>query len=717
MAFLVSPGVEVKEIDLTNIVPAVSTTIGAYAGHFNWGPVGDVVNLGTEKELARYFGAPTKKYAQSYHLAATFLRYGDTLLVSRAIDENASTGAKNATTGDATGDIAVAGTGGNNGTLPYLIRNIKEYGFITANFLSSNFYARCPGAYGNSLKVMIQAADVPSRFSLSQIEIIAEGASPSGKAVQITVDDPDDILSDALQVSLRSIRSREDWVNDVENRTQGFYLGDEAAVDAYGTKTYTLYTDSALTTVWDPDSVYPSGWNGDVTPEAGDPGSTVVMEEESRGFMFAPPEAEDFESAFVTTPGTSVYAQEHGAVNDEIHVLVVDVDGVFSGTAGTVIEKFANLSAATDAKREDGSSSYYKDVINTSSAFIIADNLTGIIDGADTAIVDLETGGTLTFSSSFPDGGSAWHVQMQGGSDGTLNTRNGDVYDALELFADPETLDVNLLFAENDTEASITVANKLISIAEKRKDCVVFISPDLEVKDQSTEDAKLDKVLSKFDRLTSTNYAVFDSTPLYIYDKYNDEYIWVAASGSMAGLCARTDISRDPWFSPAGYNRGQLLGVAKLALNPTQNQRDELYKSRVNPIVSFPGEGIILFGDKTAQAKPSAFDRINVRRLFIVLEKAIAKAAKYSLFEFNDAFTRAQFKALVDPYLRDVQSRRGITDFLVVCDESNNTAEVIDSNRFVADIYIKPARAINFITLNFVATRTGVEFDEVIGRF
>lgn len=705
MAFLVSPGVQVREIDLTDIVPAVSTSIGAYAGHFNWGPIGDVINLSSEKDLARYFGAPSKAMAQSYHLAATFLRYGETLLVSRAIDEDT---ALNASSGDADG--TTTGT-----DAAKLIRNREDFDQMGVNTVTGCFYARCPGEYGNSLKVMVQPAGVPTRFTISQLEVIDDAYNVSNhKAIKVTVLDPEENLSNGIHVSFRAIRAKNDWVNDLENNESGFYLSNQSDEGdgywSYILATADTYTES--TVIYDPDSVYAANYTGELTPV----GETVVIDSPSRGFMYAPPEAEEFETAFADAPGTSVYAQEYGATNDELNVLVIDVDGKFSGTPGSVLERFGNLSAAKDAKKEDGSTIYYKDVINTSSKFIFVDNLDDLIDGADDVIVDDGINTVTTeFSAANNVNGSLWQAQLVGGADGDRSS--GNVYNALELFADPETLDLNLIFAENDTEASITIANQLIYIAEKRKDCVAFISPDLEVVEQNTDDAKLDKVLSKFNRLTSTSYAVFDSTPIYVYDKYNDEYIWIAASGSTAGLCARTDIVRDPWWSPAGYNRGQLLGITKLALNPKQNQRDALYKARVNPIVSFPGEGTILFGDKTAQAKPSAFDRINVRRLFIVLEKAISKFAKYQLFEFNDTFTRTQFKNIVDPYLRDIQGRRGITDFLVVCDESNNTGEVIDSNRFVADIYIKPARAINFITLNFVATRTGVEFNEVVGKF
>jgi phage tail sheath protein FI len=306
------------------------------------------------------------------------------------------------------------------------------------------------------------------------------------------------------------------------------------------------------------------------------------------------------------------------------------------------------------------------------------------------------------------------------GLDDTLDT--GDYIDAAAVFEDAETIDVNLLFtagiAANGTTGYSPGESKLLEIANTRKDCVVFISAPLGVSTATSDSSRLSAVNAKFKTgsVTRSSYAVWDSTPVYVYNKYADKYVWIPACGHMAGLCANTDNVAEPWFSPAGYNRGNLLGVTKLAFNPKQADRDELYKLGVNPIVAFPGQGILLFGDKTAQAKPSAFDRINVRRLFITLEKAISTAAKYQLFELNDEFTRAMFRNMVEPFLRDVKGRRGVTDFLVICDETNNTGEVIDSNRFVADIYIKPARSINFITLNFIATRTGVEFSEIVGK-
>ena len=667
MSFLVSPGVEVNEIDLTNIIPAVSTSIGAYAGRFSQGPVDEVVNLSSEKELARNFGTPNKDTAESFFTAATYLRYGRALLVSRAIDSDSALNADS------------------EGTNNDLIKNLDHYESQTESGLTANFYARYPGDLGNSLKVMVQPADTQTRFAIADISI------DCANQVVVTVEDPDGTIQDGVEIAIRDVEDNGSLIDKLE--TTRLWAGD--VTDSGDQTLFTLYTDSGTSEVFD------------ATEYVGETIDTT----NGSPFVYGPVETVDFEQSIINAPRTSAYAEKYGVEGDEIHVLVVDEDGRFSGTPGTILERYENVSVASDAKKENGATNYYKNIINTSSRYIIADSLDSIITGADDPIAD----GTATeFSSTYPGGGSIYQVSLSGGAD--ENSKDG-VVEALDQFTDAETLDLNLLFAENDANASITIANKLIQVAERRKDCVTFISPDLNVKDEATDDSKLDTVLAKFNKLPSTSYAVFDSSPLYVYNKYADEYIWIPASGSIAGLCARTDNTRDPWFSPAGYNRGQLLGVAKLGFNPKQNARDELYKARVNPVVSFPGQGIILFGDKTGLSRPSAFDRINVRRLFIVLEKSISTASKYSLFELNDEFTRAQFRNLVEPFLRDVQGRRGITDFLVVCDETNNTPEVIDTNRFVADIYIKPARSINFITLNFVATRTGVEFNEVVGQF
>ena len=740
MSFQVSPGVQTREIDSTGYVPATSTSIGAYAGHFRWGPVNERVLIGDEKQLARNFGTPTPLFASSYYIPSTFLRYGNRLFVSRAGDdlmENARSG-----------DLLALNTAWYTGEYPEAenidsivthfadldsttrIENKSIFEAITASNLNSNIYARCLGSMGNSLRVMIQPAYTDTRWNVTKLEIV-EGTVASSLAIDITVQNKnsgeawDISLEDGAEISLRGLASSLDWVNYIEQLGRKFYVKEISTftdtADAYGQTQfgiedveYTVYRlclDMAGDIEFNPLTVYKSDKFGRTfiqdMPEIGD---EVFIEQESQGFLYWPPHAEDFEASFVTSPGTSAHAEQNGLENDEVHILIVDAKGEFTGTPGTILESYSNLSLLTDAKNDDGSSAYYKDVINESSRYIFFNTMSGIINNADLSAS--EVSGTFENSHGF---GSVYSIKLDRGQDGEF--KNGNVFNALSMFEDPEEIDVNLIFAENDTQDNITIANKLIKIAESRKDCVAFISADTRVKDQSNETAKLDRVLRKFNRLPSTSYAVFDSTPIKVYDKYNDQYIWTVASGTIAGLCARTDETRDPWWSPAGHSRGQLLGIAMIAFNPKQAARDELYKARVNPIVSFPGEGTILYGDKTAQSRPSAFDRINVRRLFITLRKSISTAAKQSLFEFNDEFTRAQFVNLVDPFLRDVQGRRGIYDFKVICDETNNTGEVIDSGRFVADIYIKPARAINFITLNFVATRTGVEFNEIIGQF
>jgi len=417
-----------------------------------------------------------------------------------------------------------------------------------------------------------------------------------------------------------------------------------------------------------------------------------------------------YASQFTSTPGTSTYTSNAGGANDEIHIIVIDQDGQITGTQGSVLEKYAFVSKASDAKDDSGNSNYYKNVITSKSKYIHWLSHPTANGGASYANAT-STWGTTATNKSFSKLTANATISLIGGVDGTVSTAN--VVTAYDQFDNADSVDISLVVSG---PANATIVTSLISMAETRKDCLVFVSPE---KADCVDNAgsEVTDIKAYRDTLTSTSYAVLDSNWKYQYDKYNDVYRWVPLNGDIAGLCARTDLERDPWFSPGGLNRGIIKNAIKLAWNPTKTNRDDLYVKGINPVVTFQGEGIVLFGDKTLLSKPSAFDRINVRRLFIVLEKALARAARFSLFEFNDQFTRAQFVALVEPFLRDVQGRRGIYDFRVVCDESNNTPEVVDRNEFVGDIYIKPARSINFIQLNFVAVRTGVSFDEVVGKF
>jgi hypothetical protein len=414
-----------------------------------------------------------------------------------------------------------------------------------------------------------------------------------------------------------------------------------------------------------------------------------------------------YQAEFNSSPGTSVYANTLSGSNDELHVIVVDEDGAWTGIRNTVLEKYPYVSKASDAKNTDGSSNYYKDVINTQSEYVWS------IDHPATGT----NWGTTIAGKTFANLSANLHVSLSKGISDDANVSSGNVIAGFNLFSNDELYDVSLLPLGPWSNVAAIVSSA-VSIAEDRKDCVVFISPSLESVVNVSPASQASNVVA-FRNASATSggvnssYAVMDSGWKYQYDRYNDKYRWIPLNGDIAGICARTDDVSEPWFSPGGFNRGQIRNVVKLAFNPSKTDRDTLYKAGINPVVAFPGQGTVLFGDKTMLAKPSAFDRINVRRLFIVLEKAIATASKFQLFEFNDPFTRAQFRNLVEPFLRDVQGRRGISDFKVICDETNNTGDVIDRNEFRADIFVKPARSINFISLTFVAARSGISFEEI----
>ena len=435
--------------------------------------------------------------------------------------------------------------------------------------------------------------------------------------------------------------------------------------------------------------------------------------------------ANNIEDEFDALPATSTYATGLGAagINDEIHIAVIDEDGAWTGTQGTILEKFAFVSKASDAKKSDGSTNYYVDVINNQSQYIwwlghpgwggdgVSSSSAGDsgVDWGLTVAAIRDAGNTFAVLDEGKYGAS-----LSGGTNDNV-VQADDLNNGWELFADSQTTDISLCITG---PAPVATSQYVIdNIAELRKDCVAFISPLQEdVVDNVGNAASQLSAVESFadtDLNRSSSYAILDSGWKHTYDRYNDTFRWVPLNGDIAGLCARTDFDKDPWFSPAGYNRGQLKNVTKLAYNPNKAARDSLYKRGVNPVVQQPGQGTVLLGDKTFLSRPSAFDRINVRRLFIVMEKSIATAANFTLFEFNDEFTRSQFVNQIEPFLRNVQSRSGITDFRVVCDETNNTGDVIDRQEFVADIFVKPNKSINFIQLNFIATRSGIDFNEI----
>jgi hypothetical protein len=570
MAFSISPGVTVSEVDLTTVVPSVSTTAGAFAGNFVWGPCNKRISVDSETTLNSYFFDPDANTYVSYYSAASFLAYGNNLKVVRALAANA----KNATA--------------NSSAIAPQIANadIYEASYLnsTNNNAQSAFVARYTGALGNSLTVSI--IDAGSTFST--------------------------------------------W-----------------NINGIGVSSY-----------------------------------------------------------FPAAPGTSASCSAGGGTNDEVHIVVMDTGGMFSGTKNTVLEVFPFASKGFDAVDSLGNSSYWKNVLFNNSEYIFA------MDPPNYSSTSGTWGSTIT-GTAFTTLATSYTYALSNGADDTPS--DSALQNAFSYFVNSEAVDISLVVTGG---ASIAVQQYVIdNIANARKDCVAFISPPSSavVNQNGNEVTNITTWYNSLARTTS--YAVADTGWKYMYDKYNNTYRYIPLNADIAGLCVYTDTVRDPWFSPAGYNRGSLKNVVKLAWNPNKSQRDTLYSLGINPVDTFPGQGTILFGDKTLQSKPSAFDRINVRRLFITLEKAISTASKFSLFEFNDDFTRNQFVALVTPFLRDIQGRRGIYDFRVVCDKTNNTPQVIDANQFVGDIYIKPARAVNFIQLNFVAARTGVDFSEVVGKF
>ena len=619
MPFQVSPGVNVTEIDLSTVVPAVSTTEGVIVGTFTQGQVEQTTLITSEEDLVARFGKPNSNNYETFFTASNFLSYGNKLYVTRVT-------AADAVTASASGNTTI------------LIETRTESEALSGQ---GEFVAQSAGTWGNNLKISVcfDSADFSEAITLTT------GISTGATTVQ------------AANSFLTSTNLAAGDILRVGNTSIGFQdLSVSSAVVESGNTDYALITFA------------PAYRLSDTSPTAATRKWAHYLNVDA-----AP-----------------------GAANS--HIVVVDEDGGISGTANTILEVFADVSRTDGDLDDQGNSIFYKDVINERSNYI------------------------WTTAASLTDGAN--YISFTNGSEGTNGTESTIALSRLargiDLYQNAEEIDISLVLAG---KANTVIANYLIdNIAEVRKDCVVFLSPERGDVVEQALGAELEQITdgttdSFVGNIRRSSYAVMDSGYKYQYDKYNDKFRYVPLNGDIAGLCVRTDDTRDPWYSPAGYNRGIIKNVVKLAYNPKKGERDILYKAGVNPVITQAGQGTLLFGDKTLLAKPSAFDRINVRRLFIVLEKAIATAAKYSLFEFNDEFTRAQFRNLVEPFLRDVQGRRGIFDFRVVCDTSNNTGDVIDRNEFVGDIYVKPARSINFIQLNFVAVRTGVEFEEIVGKF
>jgi phage tail sheath protein FI len=660
MAFLVSPGVQVREIDVSNVVPAVSSSIGGYVGSFSWGPVDEVRTITSEKDLVSVFGEPSGddtyltsvKKKEHFYSAANFLKYGNNLKVVRAV----STNMLNASTGSA----------------GLLVKNATHYydnNYHTGAAASNvgDFVARCVGVLGNSLKVSVCAS--ANAFSQSAATTVNDSSIALGDTSMTVASGAALVVGDIITFGTDTNKYK---ISEINTNAITFALASDGS--------------SGLQTVVANSANVNREW--------------------------------EFASSFTKAPGSSPDAIANSSSLDEIHIAVIDEDGLITGIVGEILEIFEGVSMASDAKDSEGNSNYFVDKLRYNSNYIFFSNHNSNLS---------ESGNTFASAGAIFDTHTLPITQsFTNGTDGYCLT-SGQKKAGIETYlGDAETQDVDFLISGpldgddgsgNDVTTlaeATTQANNLIAICEARKDCMAIISPRKQdcVNNSGSESTS---IVALADTLSSSSYAVMDSAWCYQYDKYTDNYCYIPACGHTAGIMARSDQERDAWFSPAGFNRGQILGITKLSFNPNQAERDALYKKRVNPIVTFPGQGTVLFGDKTLLSNASAFDRINVRRLFIVMEKAIATAAKFQLFEFNDAFTRAQFRATIEPFLRQVKGRRGIVDFQVVCDDTNNSQSVVDANQFQASIFVKPNRSINFITLNFVAARSGVEFEEVYG--
>jgi hypothetical protein len=862
MAFQLSPGVNVSEVDLTTVVPSVATTDGAIGGIFQWGPVGERVLVDSETKLVQYFGKPTNLNPETFFTAANFLSYSNRLYVSRAAQIGGSTpvvtvtsNVGNATsfsnvftctttglevgmyvtqvtttTSDTTANntvINITNSSGTNyapvptivslnstaivlstkaatnsavATAAYFARPDTAYSAVALNgataavanlsaqtVKNNNDYtskdgtfdtdvayvAKYPGAIGNSLRVSVCSTgnSFSSNVTLANSTVNtyiyvnvgsntayinflgSTNASANAVASGIALNDlilvgNSTIGNQYLLVTAETVTGNATAnvsgidANGGVNAISNFITSNNADVNGtliinngtpviYANATgntviggltngTTYYATLANSTGFKVSTTFDGASVVTLTPGATETGHSFTANVNVLTINFQDSyrlranyvsntvqRFWEYTNLLGTAPGQSDFQRLNGntSASDELHVVVVDNDGLFTGTPGTVLETYKGLSRATNAKNNDNTINYYKTVINENSDYIWwANDRSGSV--SNTAL-------NLTSSSETAPGNLNFVFGADGQSES--NTNLSVLGAAYDMFISKEDIDISLVLqgkpiggttvVAGETVSNYQLANYIIdNICVTRQDCIALISPDLT------------KVLNNT-ALHSTSYAVMDSGYKYQYDRYNDLYRYIPLNGDIAGLCVRTDSSNDAWWSPAGFNRGQIKNLVKLAYNPREAERDILYSNGINPVVTFPGQGTVLFGDKTLTSKPSAFDRINVRRLFIVLEKAISYSAKYSLFEFNDAFTRAQFKNLVTPYLRNVQGRRGITDFLVVCDDTNNTAQVIDSNQFVGDIYVKPARSINFIQLNFVAVGTGVSFSEVVGNF
>ena len=742
-----SPGVVIQERDLTTITTLSTANVGVIAAPFELGPVEEIIEISNERQLAERFGNPNDANYEYWYTAAQFLSYGGLLKTVRV---NAAA-LKNAV---------------NTGTAP-LVKNLQDYETTYEDAVNTwNWASRTAGSKGNSIGIFVtdagadQIAVIPAPGSGNEPEFVADEAvsATSGAAgkvfkysIVLTVESVVGDFTPGTSTTIAIGGSNEAvtvlaWDPANKKLELGLPSGGvtgiiaDAQVVTQGSNTATIATSGIERRLYialnkssiefaAADSVNDTNSNASAI-------TSVRDEYTEREYL---PGVKWVNVA--ARPGTSLYANNAGGHRDELHVLVIDVDGKITGTTGAVLERFIGLSKASDAKTSVGEVNYYKEVIKQRSAYIFwGKHESGLFSATATA-ADGNWGLTAnarqfnllrssTGSTSYPEGrttvgsknNSTFYYRLASGADysttgGAYSISNADLSTAYQLIEDPESQTIDYILAGPsgaDDASAIAKVTSLVNIAEERRDCMVFVSPRRgNVIGISNSTTITDNMVAFFDQLPSSSYLVFDSGYKYIYDKYNDVYRYVPCNGDVAGLCLQTTEVAEPWFSPAGFARGVLRNAIKLAYTPTKTQRDKLYNARVNPIVAFPGQGVVLFGDKTALGFASAFDRINVRRLFLTIERVIGGAAKSQLFEQNDESQRSLFLNIVEPYLRDVQGRRGVTDFLVKCDSDNNPPEAVDRGEFYAEIFVKPTRTINFITLTFVATRTGVAFTEV----
>jgi phage tail sheath protein FI len=727
MGFQVSPGVNVTEIDLTTIVPAVSTTDAALVGLFQWGPVEEIVLLGNEIQLVNRFHKPNLETQTSFFTAANFLAYGDKLRLVRVCDVDGTEDFDLNISTDGSGTATFESSVGGEDFLDLRAGAVLDFGGDVAT-VAEVIDATTVQLYSDFVAAPLSDETVTATVYVGALNATSRGSLTS--VVPSVVDSNNGLL----------IKNDEQYENE-------YKLGQAEDRGEFAAKYPGALGNSLRVSVCDSPEAFQKTLTGTVAVNGVDDtqidgtGTAFTTEVTVGSFLIDPVSKQSrqvvsitddttlnvvdaFDSALSGTflnrweyaddigiaPGTSEFASDRGSQDDELHVVVVDVKGEITGIAGTVIERHSFLSKARNAKDASGESIFYLERLQRDSNYVLVIDFPNNGAGNYGSVID--QGAPITFDSSIIPS----TANLRGGRD--ANTGSNAITAAkiagYDLFADAEAVDVALVLAG---EANTAVAKHIIeNVCEVRKDCIALISPEFaDVVNNAGNEA--DDVIQFRETLPSSSYAVMDSGWKYQFDKYNDTFVWTPLNGDIGGLIVRTDITTEPWYSPAGFNRGSIKGVIQLAWNPFKAQRDDLYLKGINSVVNFSGQGTILYGDKTLLSKPSAFDRINVRRLFIVLEKSISTAAKFTLFEFNDEFTRMQFRNLIEPFLRDVQGRRGIFDFRVVADTTNNTPEVIDRNEFIGDIYIKPARSINFIQLNFIAVRTGVEFSEIVGSF